>query len=143
MATLTECSTMTALLDGPRPAEWEPVRQAAEKALEGQAFPTMKQEDWKYTDLKALHEETFAPGQPRDVDIKDRILPEARRANCDCLEMSHFKTITVWGRLVRDNPGRCPSVNSLWEASPPAVPRDRVKPHPRAQFGDLVKNPRA
>lgn len=78
MATLTECSTMTALLDGPRPAEWEPVRQAAEKALAGQAFPTMKQEDWKYTDLKALHEETFAPGQPRDVDIKDRILPEAR-----------------------------------------------------------------
>ena len=78
MATLTECSTMTALLDAPRPAEWAPVRQAAEKALEGQAFPTMKQEDWKYTDLKALHEGTFTPGQHRDVDIKDRILPEAR-----------------------------------------------------------------
>jgi Fe-S cluster assembly protein SufD len=78
MATLTECSTLPELLSAPRPAEWEPVRKAAEKALEGQEFPTTAREDWKYTDLNALRELHFKPGQHRMVDIKDRILPEAR-----------------------------------------------------------------
>jgi Fe-S cluster assembly protein SufD len=78
MTALTECSMMPELLGVPRPAEWEPVRRAAEAALEDQELPTTKHEDWKYTDLKALRETHFAPGQHRDVDIKDRILPEAR-----------------------------------------------------------------
>ncbi len=77
MATLTECGALPELLNAPRPAEWEPVRQAAETALAGQSLPTTKHEDWKYTDLKALRETSFAPGQPRDVDIRERILPEA------------------------------------------------------------------
>lgn len=78
MATLTECSTMPELLNAPRPAEWEPVRKAAEAALEGQELPTTKHEDWKYTDLKSLRETNFVPGKHREVDIKERILPEAR-----------------------------------------------------------------
>jgi len=77
MATLTECSTLPELLSAPRPAEWEPVRKAAEAALEGQELPTTKHEDWKYTDLKGLRESHFVPGQHRHVDIKERILPEA------------------------------------------------------------------
>lgn len=78
MATLTECSTLPELLDAPRPAEWEPVRKQAEAVLESQELPTTKHEDWKYTDLKALREIHFVPGQHHDVDIKDHILPEAR-----------------------------------------------------------------
>ena len=78
MATLAECSTLPELLSAPRPAEWEPVRKAAEAALEGQDLPTTRQEDWKYTDLKPLRELHFTPGKHRDVDIKERILPEAR-----------------------------------------------------------------
>jgi len=78
MATLTECSMLPELLGAPRPAAWEPARRLAEAALEGQSLPTTKHEDWKYTDLKALREATFVPGQHREVDIKERLLPEAR-----------------------------------------------------------------
>jgi Fe-S cluster assembly protein SufD len=78
MAAPTACSTLPELLSAPRPAEWEPLRKAAETALETQELPTTRQEDWKYTDLKALRETSFAPGQPREVDLKERILPEAR-----------------------------------------------------------------
>jgi Fe-S cluster assembly protein SufD len=78
MATLTECSLMPELLGASRPAEWEPARKAAEAALDGQELPTTKQESWKYTDLKQLRETHFTPGQHHDVDIKERILPEAR-----------------------------------------------------------------
>jgi Fe-S cluster assembly protein SufD len=78
MATVTECSTLPELLSAPRPAEWGPVRKAAETALVGQELPTTLQEDWKYTDLKLLRETPFVPGQHRQVDIKERILPEAR-----------------------------------------------------------------
>jgi Fe-S cluster assembly protein SufD len=77
MATLTECSTLPELLSASRPAEWEPVRRAAEEALEGRELPTTKQEDWKYTDVKVLRESHWTPGKFRDVDIKDHILPEA------------------------------------------------------------------
>jgi len=78
MAALAACSTLPELLSAPRPAEWEPIRQAAETALAGLELPTTRQEDWKYTDLKLLRETTFVPGQHREVDIKERILPEAR-----------------------------------------------------------------
>lgn len=78
MAALTECSTLPELLNAARPAEWDAVRSAAETVLQGQPFPTTHDEAWKYTDLKALHEARFLPGQHRAVDIKDRILPEAR-----------------------------------------------------------------
>ena len=78
MASLTACSTLPELLDAPRPAAWEPIRKAAEAALEGQELPTTAREDWKYTDLAALRERHFIPGSHRTVDIKERILPEAR-----------------------------------------------------------------
>jgi Fe-S cluster assembly protein SufD len=78
MVALTECSALPELLNAPRPAAWEPARKAAEAALEGQELPTTRHEDWKYTDLKRLRETHFAPGRHREVDIKDRILPEAR-----------------------------------------------------------------
>jgi Fe-S cluster assembly protein SufD len=78
MASLAACSTLPELLDAPRPAEWEPVRKAAEAALEGQELPTTAREEWKYTDLAALRELRFVPGSHRTVDIKERILPEAR-----------------------------------------------------------------
>jgi Fe-S cluster assembly protein SufD len=78
MVTLTECSALPELLNAPRPAAWEPVRKAAEAALESQELPTTRHEDWKYTDLKRLRETHFVPGRHREVDIKDRILPEAR-----------------------------------------------------------------
>ena len=38
MASLTECSTIPELLSAPRPAEWEPVRKAAEAALDDVGF---------------------------------------------------------------------------------------------------------
>ena len=78
MVALTECSIMPELLGAPRPAAWEPVRRLAEAALEGQELPTTRHEDWKYTDLKSLRETAFVPGQHRAVDIKERLLPEAR-----------------------------------------------------------------
>ena len=78
MATLTECNLLPDLLAAPRPPEWTPARQAAEAALVGQGLPTTKAEDWKYTDLKALRELDFSSGKAAIVDIKDRILPEAR-----------------------------------------------------------------
>ncbi len=78
MTTLTACSTLPDLLAAPRPAEWGPLRMAAEAAMETQELPTTHHEDWKYTDLKDLRETHFAAGRHRPVDIKDRILPEAR-----------------------------------------------------------------
>jgi Fe-S cluster assembly protein SufD len=78
MTTLSACSTLPDLLAAPRPAEWEPLRKAAEATLESQDLPTTRDEDWKYTDLKDLRETHFVAGQHRPVDIKERILPEAR-----------------------------------------------------------------
>jgi len=78
MAALMECSLLPDLLGAARPAEWAPLRQAAEARLETQELPTLKDEDWKYTDLKLLRETTFAPGVATEVDIAESILPEAR-----------------------------------------------------------------
>ncbi len=78
MTALTGCSPMPELLDAPRPAGWENLRQAAERALEAQRFPTLKDEAWKYTDLKTLRETTFTPVPSASVDIREHILPEAK-----------------------------------------------------------------
>ncbi len=78
MVALADCCALPELLALPRPAEWQALRARAEGCLEGQDYPTPKQEDWKYTDLaplKALHP---VPGAPVGVDIKPHILPEAR-----------------------------------------------------------------
>lgn len=64
------------LLGGPRPAEWEQLRQAAESRLAGRDLPTVADEDFKYLDLKALQALSLAPAPPTSVDISDRLLPE-------------------------------------------------------------------
>ena len=48
-------------LGGPRPAEWASLREAAERRLVGRDLPTSDDEDWKYTDLKALADISFGP----------------------------------------------------------------------------------
>ena len=64
------------LLSGPRPAEWEQLRMDAEARLEGRGLPTTADEDWKYTDLKALAAIAFGPAPKATVDISTYLLPE-------------------------------------------------------------------
>lgn len=64
------------LLSGPRPAEWTSLREAAELRLAGRELPTTSDEDWKYTDLKALAELSFGPALKAAVDISSHLLPE-------------------------------------------------------------------
>ena len=78
MATLTESCPLLELLAAPRPADWEALRQTAETRLQDQTFPTTKDEDWKYIDLKELRDTTFTPGKVAEVEIAEHILPEAR-----------------------------------------------------------------
>jgi Fe-S cluster assembly protein SufD len=78
MAALAECTLLPDLLASPRPGAWEPLRRAAEARLETLDLPTTRDEDWKYTDLKALRERTFIPGVALAGDIQEHILPEAR-----------------------------------------------------------------
>ncbi len=78
MATLTDCSLIPDLLRPPRPEAFVGLRKSAETCLQHQELPTTKHEDWKYADLKFLKSLAFTPGQPATIDIKDRILPEAR-----------------------------------------------------------------
>lgn len=66
------------LLALPRPNGWAALRQAAESRVERLGLPTTKQEDWKYLDLSALAERSFQPAPAVEVDIRERILPEAR-----------------------------------------------------------------
>ncbi|MBS1767578.1 MAG: Fe-S cluster assembly protein SufD [Acidobacteria bacterium] len=66
------------LLALPRPEGWTVLRQAAEARAEKLGLPTTRQEDWKYLDLSQLAEQPFAPAPAAEVDIRDRILPEAR-----------------------------------------------------------------
>jgi Fe-S cluster assembly protein SufD len=69
-------SLLTDLLSGPRPSEWASLRQAAELRLAGRELPTTHEEDWKYTDLKALAQISFTPAQAATVDISSHLLPE-------------------------------------------------------------------
>jgi len=78
MASLTETSLLSDLLAEPRPSTWASLRQAAETRLQAQAFPSTREEDWKYTDLKALRDTPFRPGKLEDANISEYILPEAR-----------------------------------------------------------------
>ena len=64
------------LLDGPRPAEWKELREAAEARLAGRDLPTAHEEDWKYLDLKPLSTLSFGPAQRATVDISALLLPE-------------------------------------------------------------------
>ncbi|MDP1832387.1 MAG: Fe-S cluster assembly protein SufD [Geothrix sp.] len=64
------------LLSGPRPAEWASLREAAELRLAGRELPTTSDEDWKYTDLKALAGIAFGPAPRATVDISGYLLPE-------------------------------------------------------------------
>lgn len=78
MAAVMERPLLPAILAQPRPAGWEPLRLRAEAALEGQDWPSTRQEAWKYTDLAALKALDFGAGAERPVDIGPLILPEAR-----------------------------------------------------------------
>lgn len=69
-------SLLTDLLSGPRPAEWAPLREAAELRLAGRELPTTHEEDWKYTDLKALAQISFKPAPEATVDVSSHLLPE-------------------------------------------------------------------
>jgi Fe-S cluster assembly protein SufD len=64
------------LLGGLRPAEWASLREAAELRLAGRELPTTADEDWKYTDLKALAGTSFGPAPKATVDISAHLLPE-------------------------------------------------------------------
>lgn len=57
---------------------WEALRAEARAALARQALPTTREEDWKYCDLSELRLATFRPAEAASVDIRERILPEAR-----------------------------------------------------------------
>jgi Fe-S cluster assembly protein SufD len=69
-------SFIAELLGGPRPAEWEKLREAAEARLAGHELPTTADEDWKYTDLKVLANLSLGPAPRATVDISGHLLPE-------------------------------------------------------------------
>jgi len=69
-------SFLADLLGGPRPAEWDKLREDAETRLAGRDLPTTSDEDWKYTDLKALAALSFVPAPRTTVDISGHLLPE-------------------------------------------------------------------
>jgi len=69
-------SFLADLLAGPRPAEWDKLREDAETRLAGRDLPTTSDEDWKYTDLKALAALSFVPAPRTTVDISGHLLPE-------------------------------------------------------------------
>lgn len=64
------------LLGGPRPAEWEALRKAAEDRLVGRELPTTADEDWKYLDLAALATTAFGPAPRAAIDLSPYLLPE-------------------------------------------------------------------
>ena len=76
MTSAVASSFIADLLSGPRPAEWEQLRLAAEGRLAGRELPTTAQEDWKYLDLKALAGITFSPAPRATADISGHLLPE-------------------------------------------------------------------
>ncbi len=78
MSVVAASSLVADLLALPRPEGWEALRANAEARAEKLGLPTLKQEDWKYLDLSALTDLAFAPAAPAEMDIRDRILPEAR-----------------------------------------------------------------
>ncbi|MFN8010715.1 MAG: Fe-S cluster assembly protein SufD [Holophagaceae bacterium] len=71
-------STLAADLLKAIPEGWEALRAGAVEALRRQDLPTKREEDWKYLDLSALRQAAFRPAAPAAVDIRERILPEAR-----------------------------------------------------------------
>lgn len=78
MTSAVAASLVQDLLALPRPEGWEGLRTAAESRAERLGLPSLKLEDWKYLDLSALAEKAFAPAPVAEVDIRERILPEAR-----------------------------------------------------------------
>ena len=69
-------SLLADLLGGARPAEGEALRLGAEGRLAGRDLPTTADEDWKYTDLKALASLSFGQAPRATVDISGHLLPE-------------------------------------------------------------------
>lgn len=71
-------SLVSDLLASPRPGGWSDLRATAESRAEALGVPTTRLEDWKYLDLSPLTKLSFEPAQATAVDIRERILPEAR-----------------------------------------------------------------
>jgi Fe-S cluster assembly protein SufD len=80
MAAVLEHPLLPGILARPRPAGWGAARDAAERALESQPWPSTRMEAWKYTDLSALEALTGAlpTGTAEPLDLGPLILPEAR-----------------------------------------------------------------
>ncbi len=52
-------------------ARWLALRRAALERLEGMRFPTRRDEDWKYTSVSAIIDETWALGRAMPVQAED------------------------------------------------------------------------
>lgn len=89
MSTVADCGLLPQLLAQPRPTEWAALRTSAEQHLEGQDWPTTRQEDWKYTDLKALQALNPVGGDLVEAELGERLLPEARGTRL-CFVNGHF-----------------------------------------------------
>jgi Fe-S cluster assembly protein SufD len=77
MTPVADCSILPDLLPA-KTEGWEALRAGARDALTRQALPDTRDEDWKYCDLSELRMSGFRPAEPATVDIRERILPEAR-----------------------------------------------------------------
>jgi Fe-S cluster assembly protein SufD len=76
MTSAVASNLLADLLSEPRPAEWEKLREEAETRLAGRELPTTADEDWRYTDLKALAGIHLGPAPSATVDISPYLLPE-------------------------------------------------------------------
>lgn len=89
MSTVADCGLLPQLLAQPRPAEWTALRTRAEQQLGNQDWPSTRQEDWKYTDLKALQALNPVQGDPVEAELGEHLLPEARGTRL-CFVNGHF-----------------------------------------------------
>lgn len=76
MTVATGLSFVAELLEGPRPAEWRDLREAAEGRLAGRELPTAHDEDWKYLDLAPLAATPFGPAPQATCEVGPHLLPE-------------------------------------------------------------------
>ena len=133
MSTAAASGLLADLLASPRPAEWAELRQAAEGRLSGHELPTLRDEDWKYTDLKALGALAAAPAPPAAVDAGSHLLPEmvgTRQVFVNGHHAPHASCVSAVPAGLRFLPlhqasEACPALGSVGE------------PGPRGPFEDL------
>ncbi len=76
MAATASCPFFVEHLHSPRPPHWSDLRIRAEAALEGRDLPTLREESWKYTDLKPLQAHAFRTVEGA-LPKSPSVLPEA------------------------------------------------------------------